>query len=77
MEIINRIDNEEKDTSLIDKKGSIQVKLKCIIRAIDETVKEANTNVAEIWKEAKQQLEYGLIRMKACRTEQTISDELK
>lgn len=53
---------------------NIQEKLKCIILAIDEAVK--GTNVSNIWNETKKQLEFVLIRMKACRREQTITDEI-
>lgn len=50
-------------------------KLKCIIQSIDEAVKDSN--VLDIWNKTKQQLGYVLKRMKACRTEQTIKDEIK
>ena len=56
-------------------KINIQEKLKCIIQSIDEAVK--GSNVSDIWNETRQQLGYVLMRMKACRTEQTIKDQIK
>lgn len=53
----------------------IREKLKCIIQSIDEAVKDSN--VSDTWNKTKQQLRYVLMRMKACRTEQTIKDEIK
>lgn len=53
----------------------IREKLKCIIESIDEAVKDSKVN--DIWHEAKKQLGYVSMRMKACRTEQTIKDEIK
>lgn len=57
-------------------KINIQEKLKCIIRAIDEALK-GTKEITIIWKETKQQLGFVLMRMKSCRREQTITDEIK
>lgn len=54
---------------------SITEKFKCIIQSIDEAVKDSK--VKDIWNGTKQQLGYVLERMKGCRTEQTIKDEIK
>lgn len=62
------------DDKMLIGQMNIEDKLKCVIRAIDEAVKGAN--VADVWNEAKKQLEHVLLRTKACRTEQTIKDEL-
>lgn len=62
------------DIQSIDKL-SIRENLKCVIQSIDEAVK--GSNVLDIWNKTKQQLGYVLKRMKACRTEQTIKDEIK
>lgn len=53
----------------------LEIKLKCIIGAIGDAVKD--TNWFSKWNETKNELKWVLYRMKACRTEQNLWESLK